>query len=112
MNTRKTGSAFENMAARWLEDQGWRVLERNVHFREGELDLVMEKGGEILFVEVKGRRGAGAVAEALSPGKVKRMKKAVMRWKMERGDKRMGRLLFVGVNWIDGEAHFEHFWIE
>lgn len=35
------------------------MLERNVRFRSGEIDLVAEEGGSLVFVEVKTRTGAG-----------------------------------------------------
>jgi Holliday junction resolvase-like predicted endonuclease len=47
----------EAAAAEHLEAKGYKILERNFrHGREGELDLVAEKGGVLVFVEVKMRR--------------------------------------------------------
>jgi len=53
---RATGQAAEDAAARWLARAGLAVLERNVRFREGEIDLVCREGDVIVFVEVKCRR--------------------------------------------------------
>ena len=63
MNTTNTGRMGEELAAAHLEDQGYRVFERNYRFERAEVDLVcfepQEGGGEVVFVEVKTRRGLG-----------------------------------------------------
>jgi putative endonuclease len=56
---RRFGDEGEQMVAERLERSGYRVLERNVRFRRGELDIVAEKDGVLCFVEVR-RRATGA----------------------------------------------------
>ena len=53
---RSIGRAAEDAAAAWLARAGFAVLERNVRFSEGEIDLVCRDGDAIVFVEVKCRR--------------------------------------------------------
>ena len=53
---RAIGQAAEDTAARWLRRAGLAVLERNVRFREGEIDLVCRDRDVVVFVEVKCRR--------------------------------------------------------
>ena len=53
---RSIGQAAEEAAARWLAGAGFAVLERNVRFAEGEIDLVCREGDVVVFVEVKCRR--------------------------------------------------------
>ena len=55
--TVRRGRRFEALAEAFLHERGWRVLERNVRFLRKESDLVVEKGGIVVFVEVKGRSG-------------------------------------------------------
>jgi putative endonuclease len=62
------GRQAEQAAARHLERAGLVVVERNVRFRQGELDLVCREGDAWVFVEVKCRRarwddGPGAAVE-------------------------------------------------
>lgn len=58
----------EQLAAQHLEQQGYKILERNWRCRRGELDLVAKAGEILVFVEVKTRRGRdyGLPEEALT----------------------------------------------
>ncbi len=59
------GEAKEDLARRYLEGQGLRLLARNHRCRHGEIDLVMRDGGTLVFVEVRYRsseRFGGAAA--------------------------------------------------
>jgi putative endonuclease len=51
------GQRAEELAARYLEGLGYRVLARNWRRPEGELDLVVDKEGLCVFVEVRSRTG-------------------------------------------------------
>ena len=53
---RDLGADGERRAARALEAGGLRVVERNVRFAGGEIDLVCRDGDAWVFVEVKARR--------------------------------------------------------
>jgi len=70
-----TGRAAEEFAAGYLQQQGCRVLARRFARREGEIDLVLEDGGVIVFVEVKARRGSryGDPAAAVTARKRRRI---------------------------------------
>lgn len=52
-----TGKVGENMAAEFLQKQGFAVIERNYRHRRGEIDLIVQKDHLLLFVEVKTRTG-------------------------------------------------------
>lgn len=73
---RETGSRYEAVAADFLEKRGYRILERNYRDRYGEIDIVAEEDGYLVFVEVKYRRDAksGYPEEAVSPSKQKRIR--------------------------------------
>src|SRR5437763_17148677 len=51
------GRTGERLAAEALMSKGYRILERNFRCRQGEIDLVAEDEQDIIFVEVKARRG-------------------------------------------------------
>jgi putative endonuclease len=65
------GDSGERVAAMFLEEHGYRIVERNYRTRLGELDLVAEDGDGLAFVEVRTRRGElmGAPEESLTPRK-------------------------------------------
>jgi putative endonuclease len=55
-NHLETGMAGEQFAASRLEADGYRILQRNWRYRRAEIDLIAEKDGILVFVEVKTRR--------------------------------------------------------
>ena len=84
---RAVGAYGERVAARHLQDQGLVLLSRNWRCADGELDLVLRDGDEIVFCEVKTRRGNrfGAPAEAVDQRKVRRLRHLAVRWMSETG---------------------------
>jgi putative endonuclease len=70
-----TGRAGEEAAAQYLAGLGFRIIARNVRFRAGEIDLVADDAGTLVFVEVKTRTGPGfgTPAEAVTPQKQARL---------------------------------------
>ncbi|MFD1426574.1 putative endonuclease [Kroppenstedtia sanguinis] len=54
---RETGQIGEALAASYLENQGYTILETNWRNRIGELDLIAEQEGELVIVEVRTTRG-------------------------------------------------------
>lgn len=51
------GRTGERLAAEALLSKGYCILERNFRCRQGEIDIVAEDEQDIIFVEVKARRG-------------------------------------------------------
>lgn len=82
-----TGLAGEKLAASYLEKNGFRLLARNWRFGHLELDLVCEKTGTIIFVEVKTRKNSsfGGAILAVTPKKMQNLSKAAMAWLCDAG---------------------------
>lgn len=87
------GTRGEGIAADFLEAQGYLVLERNYRFERNEVDLVCfepaeqyERGGELVFVEVKTRQGVGfgRPEEAVTEEKQRRIRRAAEAYLHER----------------------------
>jgi putative endonuclease len=78
---RMIGTVFEDQAVDFLESKGFRILQRNVNFRWGEIDLVAhdQERNELVFVEVRARKHGGmqAAEETISYGKLRRLHRAI-----------------------------------
>lgn len=74
MPRQRAGDAAEDAACARLTAAGCRILARNVRFREGELDIVADDGGTLVFVEVRMRRSDGFGGGEGSDGSVDRFK--------------------------------------
>ena len=68
---RDLGDFGERVAAAHLEAKGYRIRERNFRAREGEIDIIAERGGTLVFVEVRTRRGGsrGMAVESITARK-------------------------------------------
>lgn len=56
MNKRQVGLTGEQMAAKYLQKQGYKILQRNFVAPHGEIDIVAQDGNFVVFVEVKRRK--------------------------------------------------------
>lgn len=74
--TRKIGDSSEGVAAKYLESQGFEVVERNWRKSQCEIDIVAVRGGLLYFVEVKHRSSdlQGGGMAAITPKKLQQMK--------------------------------------
>ena len=70
-NNLLVGKIGEDVAAELLRKNGYRILARNYKTRLGEVDIVAEDKGTLVFVEVKTRQSYkfGMPAEAVSKAK-------------------------------------------
>ena len=68
----RQGRRAEALAALWLQAQLYSIRERRLKTPVGEIDLIAERFGTTVFVEVKARGAREDVAEAL--GKVNRQR--------------------------------------
>lgn len=67
MNNRQIGTIKEQQAAAFLVKSNYEILELNYRCRQGEVDIIAQKEGQIHFVEVKYRKNTayGYPAEAV-----------------------------------------------
>jgi putative endonuclease len=74
-HARARGRAGEDAACSFLAAAGYRILERNVVTRAGEIDIVAEEDATLCFVEVKARAGVefGAAVGFVGPTKQRRL---------------------------------------
>lgn len=91
----RLGAAGEQLAAGWYEAHGYTVFDRNWRCREGELDLVVGVGRQLVFCEVKTRSTAtyGVPAAAVTTAKQRRIRRLALRW-LDAHPNRSGELRF------------------
>lgn len=80
------GAFGESWAVGYLTRLGYRVVDRNVRYRIGEIDIVAWDGPSLVFVEVKCRRSSrfGSPASAITPARYRRMAVAAETYLQER----------------------------
>ena len=85
---KRIGNKGEQIAAKYLEDKGFRVLEQNYHTRFGEIDLVAQEGDALVFVEVKTRTNTdfGLPEASVTPEKLEKIENAILLWLQDHPD--------------------------
>jgi putative endonuclease len=85
MQTTFIGRMAEQVAAEYLEEQGFRILDQNWRRRECEIDIIAMKEGVVYLVEVKyrGSDGAGKGLDYITAAKIRQMSYAARRWVAE-----------------------------
>ena len=71
----RLGRWGEDLAGRFLQDAGFQILETNYRCARGEVDIVAHDGDEVVFVEVRTRRGTefGTPEESVTAAKAQRL---------------------------------------
>ena len=84
---RETGLRGEDIAARHLVSEGYRILSRNYRGGRCELDIIAEKGGVIVFCEVKTARSGrfGPSVSWITPGKIRHIARAALDYILTHG---------------------------
>jgi putative endonuclease len=72
----RRGRRAEQLAAFWLLLQGWHLVARRFRTPAGEIDLILRRGRQLLYVEVKQRASLGEAQMALTPRSLSRLARA------------------------------------
>lgn len=88
MDNKKLGVAGEDLACRYLERNGYEIVERNKSFPKlCELDIIAKRKDKLYFVEVKTRKtdAFGAPSEAVNARKLAHIRKGIFLYLQENG---------------------------
>ncbi|MEW6778311.1 MAG: YraN family protein [Bdellovibrionota bacterium] len=110
----KTGTWAEELAEKFLQKAGYKTVARNYRCKTGEVDLIVEKNGALVFVEVRARENEdyGNPIESLTPAKQRRIARAAQyylasEWK--KGEPEEMRFDFIGIVFGESdEPQIEH----
>jgi putative endonuclease len=106
MNKQQKGRLGEDLAARFLEERGYRIVQRNYRFDRGEIDIVAQDGRELVFVEVKTRENEqfGSPEESITPSKEEQLKKVAEGYVFEHNlENQPCRFDVVAITFSDGK---------
>ena len=86
------GNIGEDIAANYLQELGYKILDRNWRFQRVELDIVAHLGSLLVFCEVKTRRSNshGIPVEAITPIKLQNIRTAALHWLSNHQTKHQG----------------------
>ncbi|MCX6000252.1 MAG: YraN family protein, partial [Chloroflexi bacterium] len=74
MNRKALGEWGERTAVEYIKRGGYRIRERNFRCKQGEIDIIAEEKGCLVFVEVRTRTGSACGAPEESVNRAKRNK--------------------------------------
>ena len=76
-HTQAIGKIGEDEAAKYLEQNGYKILDRNFKCKIGEIDIIALEKEEIVFIEIKTRinKKYGLACEAVTKQKLKHIYK-------------------------------------
>ncbi|PJG86555.1 YraN family protein [Conservatibacter flavescens] len=117
---RQQGAKFEYQARLFLESQGLRFIAANQQFKCGEIDLIMQDGQTLVFVEVRQRKNQkfGTALESINWAKQQKWIKAANLWlaqhdtSLEEADCRFDVVAFGGsaqeMQWLQNFIEFNN----
>jgi len=77
---KELGRLGEDIAARYLKQQGYKILIRNYRNRYGEVDIICTRDRTIVFIEVKTRTGTsfGSPEDSVTKTKQEHIRKVAL----------------------------------
>lgn len=113
-STRERGEAKEEFAARYLERQGYKIWERNFRLRRGEIDIIANRGDQVIVVEVKMRSSEayGQPFEAVTKRKQRTLSRMAEAYMVQRGLHKGWNVRFDVISILEREERspqIEHF---
>lgn len=110
---RAKGDKAEQLAVKYLQDNGYQIKKRNFHFGKiGELDIVAEKSGTLVFVEVRSRYDTKTIdpIHTLNPKKRKALRKSAEGFLyVNKLDNINCRMDFIKIDMFMNPPYIEHF---
>lgn len=99
------GLAGETQAIRFLKSQGYKIIDTNVQYEDGELDIVSRNRDVTVFVEVKTRRPHPVYhpSMAVTKKKQKKIKQLAFRYLGPTGRRTPIRFDVIAITWSENE---------
>lgn len=113
MKRHEIGILGERIAAGFLRNNGYEVLDTNYRCPEGEIDIIAKTGDTVVFVEVRTKTSYlyGSAEESITAAKMDRLRAVADRYAQEHEELPEGRRIDVIAIRLDPEgtlSHIEH----
>ena len=118
MLKQRIGKLGEDIATRYLKDKGFKIITRNFRQNFGEIDIIAEEEGEIVFIEVKTRKDIrqtmfGSPEGAVNRRKIDKISNTAQKFLEKNGyalDRVKWRIdiLAIKLNWKTRMANIKH----
>lgn len=104
------GSKGEDIAAKFLKDKGYKIVSKNFKTSVGEIDIIAEDKGTLVFVEVKTRNNNsyGYPFEAVNHRKKEKLKKVALCYIKNCKKVMPARFDVLSIEMDGGKAKIEH----
>lgn len=105
------GKEGEEIATEFLENKGYKILDRNFLTRHGEIDIVAKDNEEYVFIEVKTRRNNeyGQPIDAIDKDKIKHLKSAISYYLyINKLENKFIRIDVIEVKYIKNKIYINH----
>lgn len=111
--TQKQGYNAEQLAENYLQQQGLKPVARNIHFRTGELDLIMQDGQTLVFIEVRYRKNShfGCPGETVTAAKQQKLVRSALLYCQKYNIQTPWRLDVVAITQAGAQQTPEIHWI-
>lgn len=112
MDRRRAGSLAEDIAMQFLQDLGYIILKRNFTFgRIGEIDIICESEGIIIFIEVKARmnHAFGPPESSITMKKIMSIKRVAEGYLyVNKIQNKQCRFDLIAIDFCDGKEQINH----
>lgn len=111
--TKQTGDTGEDMAATWLLQNGYSIIERNWRFKHCEVDIIACKENKLHFFEIKTRTSAlfGHPEESVGKRKMQSLLRAAEEYQYQNQQWKFLQIDVLSITMIKGKP-VEYFLIE
>jgi len=104
--TIQTGQQGEEIAANYLSDKGYSLLERNWRFKHWEVDIIASKNNKLHFIEVKTRNSMrfGKPEESITREKMNHLKNAAEAYQYQHPEWKYLQFDVIAITLVQGIA--------
>ncbi|MDH5764629.1 MAG: YraN family protein [Gammaproteobacteria bacterium] len=108
-NSTNKGKAAESIACDYLQQKGLKLITRNYHCRQGEIDIIMDDNGTTVFIEVRYRKNAsfGDAKESITLQKQNKIRTTALHYLHSFPEKNNARFDVIAITGENSQQQFE-----